>query len=161
MAENISQFDSRPINDRWLDNIYQNLTLLEEMERMAREGCHSIMEYLQIPLAERQQIIADVQYKNLKLMINEISLLLTDLSPQIGKESIQKYQVQLDPILYCIKERKRYVRESWSASRDRIIQSKTTEWFNKTLDFISNMRLQIINEIAPTLFLKRTNVYTR
>ncbi len=68
------QFEATNISDLWLKNIFENVKNLESMERLAREGCVSLLEFAQMD----SRMLPEIQYKNLKMMISEIELLLSE-----------------------------------------------------------------------------------
>lgn len=147
-------FLSSNINAIWMQNVYENLKNLENMERLAREGCISILEYVQIPFETRPLIIADIQYKNLRLMVSEIHLLLTDLTPMVEEDKLIEFRKEIENMDRIINLRKLFVKERISQSRGLITATEVTPFFRETLKFISLIRISIVNEIAPLLYLK-------
>lgn len=150
----MEDIQSSNINSLWLQNIYDNLKKIEEFERYAREGCASIMDYLQIPYQQRNMIIADIQYKNLKLILNEMLLVIPDLSPVIGDEKAGELQEKFNKIRSFIKNRSLMIQENYSESKKAIINSQTTEQFDIALDALALLRQEIINNIKEILFIK-------
>lgn len=71
----------KTITDKWLDNLYESLMRLEQYEKLAREGCESLMEYVQNPNLD----LALIQNKNLGLFITEFEITLNN-----GKKVIDK-----------------------------------------------------------------------
>jgi len=136
----------------WVKNIMENLKNLEVMERYAREGCQTILEYLQIPYEQRQVIIADVQYKNLRLIINELILLITDLTPVVNPDTLNTFDGQLKKLTELIKERKSFVKETYNASSNTVTTSSVTELYFKVLETTTSMRREIIKEIRGMLY---------
>lgn len=147
-------FESSNFNSKWMDNIYENIKNSEFMVRMAREGCTTILEYIQMPPHQREIVVGDVQYKNLRLLIGELNLLLTDLQPIIKEEESKKYFEVLGSLDKIKNNRKLFVKDIYSASQSRIISSKITPFFLEVLKGVEEVRKKMILEIAPVLYLK-------
>jgi hypothetical protein len=79
MDENI--VTQKTITDRWLDNLFESLMRLEQYERLAREGCVSLLEYVQNPNID----LALIQNKNYGLFMTEFNITLRS-----GKRLIEK-----------------------------------------------------------------------
>lgn len=145
---------SANINSLWLQNIYENIKKLEEHERIAREGCDNLMEYLGIPADKRDLILGDTQYKNIKFMVTELHLLLGDLTPILDETKVKGYKENLNKIEEVISYRKYFVKEPYSSTRGIIISSKPTPFFFETLRFLSDMKIEIIKDIKHILYIK-------
>lgn len=144
--EEATSFDSANINTLWLQNIYENLKNIESMERLANEGCNTIFEYFQIPFEQRKAQLGDVQYKNLRFMLTEFELLLTDLTPVVDENKLKEFRAYLKVLKKNIGERRLFLKESPT-------QSKTTPYFNEVVFFLSEFRVNIIREIAHLLYV--------
>lgn len=147
-------YDSSNINTRWLENIYENLKNLEMYERMAREGCISILDYIQFPVENRSVFLCDIQYKNLRFIVNEMDLLMTDLTPVIDETKLEEFRTVLDKIGKKINNREVFVSDSYSSLRGKITDSKMTNVFHETLGFLMVLRQQVIKSIAHILYVK-------
>lgn len=148
-----TEFESSNINALWLQNIYENIKNLENIERLAREGCSSVMEYMNIPYEHRPLIIGDVQFKNLKLMVTEIHLLLIDLTPILSRERLSYYNDALNKTGQVLKRRELFLEEPKGTNRV-VKYSRTTEFFQETLDFLSRVKTEIIRDISHILYVK-------
>lgn len=151
------EFQSSNINRLWLNNIYENIKNLETMVRLAREGCLSLAEYMQIPFEQRAIILPDVQYKNMRMISNEMNLLLTDLVPVLGKEKVEEYLKILFSIEKVIDQRKLFVKDNYSSVKKQVVSSSTTEFFFETLRFLEVVRRNIIIDISSILYAKTDN----
>lgn len=151
--EEAQSFESTNINSLWLNNIFENLKNLEMMERNAREGCQGIMEYLMIPHEQRRAIISDTQYKNLRMMISEIHLLLTDLSPVIDDTKLKEFNSRLELVKESTKERKNFIKETYSLNKT-LVSSSLSELFEPSLEYVSELKREIIKEISHLLYIK-------
>lgn len=148
-----SNLETSNINAKWLDNIYENIKNLEQLERLGREGCTSLFDYMQIPPQQRQYILGDTQYKNLRFIVTELRLLLADLTPVINQEALAKFRGALDKVEGFIDNRKLFVREP--RNQDKTIKASIpTEFFWKTLFFLCEMKIEIIREIAHILYVR-------
>jgi len=154
MDELENNFISTNINSLWLQNIFENLKNLEVYERLAREGCGNLLEYVQLPIEKRQIFLNDVQYKNLRFILTEMHLLLSDLTPVIEKKSLEKFETNMIKLERIINNRKLFVKEGYSATHGAISNSKLTDMFYHTLDFLCSMRQDIIKEISHILYVK-------
>lgn len=76
-----NQGTEKNITDKWLDNIFESLMRLEGYERMLKEGCESVLEYVQNPNLN----LADIQYKNFSLFMTEVEIILEDTKHLIDK----------------------------------------------------------------------------
>lgn len=148
------EYESTNINSLWLDNIYENLKNLEALERYAREGCASLFDYLQIPEGSREVIIGDTMYKNLKFIVTELNLLLTDLTPVIEKEKLKEFREKLNTVGHAVQNKSIFVKDVRNASRNTILSSNVTDFFYDTLEYLTKMRIDVITEIAPILYVR-------
>lgn len=155
--EESNSFESTNINALWLQNIYENLKNLEFHERLAREGCNSIIEYIQMPYDKRNIFLSEVQYKNLRFIITEINLLLTDLSPVVNEKELEEYRKQLDNLERVINLRKLFIREIYSSIKKEITKSEMTPFFLETVGFVTKLRVNIIKSIAHLLYVQQTD----
>lgn len=159
MDENSIQ--SSNINSQWLQNIFENLKKIEEFERLAREGCTSILDYLQYPQDIRRVIIADIQYKNLKLIINEMKLVIPDLSPVIAQDKVKELRNKLSDLSKFTNDRRLFVVENYSEVKKVVTDSYMTKNFELVLEGLSLLRQEIIFLIQHILYVavKPTNTW--
>ena len=148
---------SGTINKEWLSNILENIKNLEQLERLAREGCITIFDYFNSSYEERLSRYADIQYKNLRMMVTEFDLLLTDLSP-IYQEELEDYTTSLKKLKEVLGKRHLFVKESLSVDK-RIKKSQVTEFFLSMVDYISEMKRNLYIVISEILFVKKTDEY--
>lgn len=95
MEEEVS--NQRNINEKWLDNIYEILMKLETYERLAKEGCSTIIEYIQSSMqnANFNLDMAQLQKKNLDFFITEFEVLLNNVKHMVDKNKFLKMQLKL------------------------------------------------------------------
>ena len=144
-------FDTVNINLEWLNNIYAELKLIQDLERTAREGCRNLMEYLQIPLNGQKVIMADVQYKNMRFLALELDLLISNLAPVIPDE-VNKYNKRLKPILNNMNNRSIFLEEIHLDNK--LVEIYTLPFFNSTIDFLISIKKNIIKDIGHILYLE-------
>lgn len=140
------------INERWLQNIYENIKKLEEYERLVREGCTSIMDYFQIPLEQRDTLLGLTQYKNLKFFLTEFRLLLADLSPILDSERVKHYDKTIKSIDSALKTKNVFIKQVYSANRE-LIRSEPTEFFYTTIDLLHDLKIVLFREIKHILYI--------
>jgi len=138
------------INQKWLENIYSQLESMQEMERLAREGCNSLMEYLQVPPSMIGIMLPEIQYKNLRFFTLELSMLLNNLRP-ILKDKYAEYKNNVDMVITQIDKRNLFLKEIKIHGQVNSIQ--VLPFFNKTLYLLINMKSQVIGDIGNVLFL--------
>lgn len=148
------RLQSGNINALWIDNIYQNLKNLENMERLANEGCLSILEYASIPIGQNKIVLGDLQYKNLRMMVSEFDLLITDLTPVIEEKDITLFINEINNIKKVINNRKLFVKESTS-HRNIMMSSEITPFFNETLIYLRDLKRKLIKQIEGLLYIKQ------
>lgn len=143
-------FETTNINLEWLNNIYSELKTIQDIERISREGCRNLMEYLQIPIDSQKIVMADAQYKNMRFFALELDLLITNLAPVI-KDKVEKYDKQLKPILKNINNRSLFIDET--TINNKVVEIYTLPFFNYTIDFLVSIKSEIIKDIAHILYL--------
>lgn len=143
-------FETTNINLEWLNNIYSELKIIQDIERTARDGCRNLMEYLQIPIDMRKIVMADAQYKNMRFLALELDLLISNLAPVI-KDKVKKYDTQLKPILNNINNRSLFIDEM--RINNRVVEIYTLPFFDSTIDFLVSIKKEIIKDIAHILYL--------
>ena len=97
-------FDSSNINFKWLENIYEQLKDIQEMERLSKEGCRSLIEYINVPNEVKGLLLPEIQYKNLRFAVLELNILIDNLKP-ILKDKTDKYKLDITTVLNTIDKR--------------------------------------------------------
>lgn len=144
--------NSGNINSLWLANIFENLKKIEIFERYAREGCESVIEYAGIPFNQRHLQIADIQFKNLKCLLNEFLLVVPDLSPVLKEDDLKEILEKIKHAQKAVRNRDLFINEPKALGI--VKYTETTSFFDETLDYLSNQRLKMINKIAHLLYIK-------
>lgn len=73
--------DSRNFADKWLNNIYEILMKIEDYERLAKNGCQDLLDYVQNSNLD----LALIQEKNYQLFMTEVEILLNDIKHFVDK----------------------------------------------------------------------------
>lgn len=146
-----STTESDNINSLWLKSVFESLKSLENMERMAREGCSSLLEYLQYPIELRASQFADIQYKNLRFMVTEFSLLIRKLNPIIDETYGNTLMLTVSRLQNVIDRRGLFVKE---VKKNNYISTELTNNFSRALFLLSEAISEIIKKIDYILYIK-------
>ena len=147
---------SANINAKWLDNVYDNIKLIENYERNAREGCVNLLDYLRIPPTQRSVILGDIMYKNLKFLITEFKLLFTDLAPIINQTKLERFNNYLNEVEKNINNRKLFLQEVYDTNR-RLKDIKVKPFYYSTLEVLSQLKIELFIEIKGILYVSSSN----
>lgn len=143
---------SSNINAKWLENIYENIKHLEDHERLAREGCRTVLEFVQIPANTREIVLGETQFKNIKLFVNEFSLLLSDLSPVIEEKKLEEFRNAIDAVEKGFSDEAKFIKRIRNAQR-QVIRVELTGFFHKTLRFLADLKVKLFIEIKGILYI--------
>ncbi len=143
-------FETTNINLEWLNNIYSQLKIIQDIERISREGCRNLMEYLQVPLDSQRLIMADAQYKNMRFFAIELDILIKNLAPVI-KDHVEKYNEQLGKIITNINRRDLFLEER--RINNKVVEIYTLPFFDVTINYLVSIKSEIIKDIAHILYL--------
>jgi hypothetical protein len=146
----MEDIQSTNINIKWLENIYEQLKTLQDLERMAREGCRTLGEYLQIPLDLQKIIIPETQYKNLRFMALEIEMLLKNIVP-ILEGGIDKYETRLNLVLNSIDKKELFLKNVKENNSPCI---EVLPLLYKAVEILLNIKGDIIKDLSPVLYIK-------
>jgi hypothetical protein len=139
-----------------LDNVYDNIKLIENYERNAREGCVNLLDYLRIPPTQRSVILGDIMYKNLKFLITEFKLLFTDLAPIINQTKLERFNNYLNEVEKNINNRKLFLQEVYDTNR-RLKDIKVKPFYYSTLEVLSQLKIELFIEIKGILYVSSSN----
>ncbi|MCX6748216.1 MAG: hypothetical protein NT076_01280 [Candidatus Pacearchaeota archaeon] len=130
-SDNVNQ---KNITDKWLDNVYQSLMKLEDYERLAKEGCSSIVEYVQSISQNKnfQMDMAQLQKKNYDFFITEFEVLLNNIRHLIDKQTYLRMQIKLFSLVS-------YEQEVDGFLQIKVNQMEHTEWFILKPEFYNNL----------------------
>lgn len=142
------------INEKWLNNIYENIKNLEDYERLVREGCKSLLDFMNIPERNRPIVIGLTQFKNLKFLVTEFTLLLADLEPVL--KTSEKYDKVLDNIEQALPYERLFIRTKTNVNNE-ITEVEVTGFFNQTLKTLHNLKRELFKEIKHILYINSSN----
>lgn len=152
-------FGSSNIHLSWLENILEQLKSIQNMERMMREGCQSLIDFVQIPRELRHIIIPEAQYKNLRFITMELDILISNLPPILNKDKkkdkLEDYKKSIKKILNIVYDKKLFLKQ------DLINNSKVIiilPFFDKTVDMILEIKSNLLKDIAPLLYLEEQSI---
>lgn len=146
-------FESANINTKWASSIADNLLHIENMLRLSKEGCSNIIDFTNIPIDQRLQQLSDVQYKNIRFIITELTILLPKVKIKIPEETYNKFQLDLKRLREIASNRKLLIKESRNA-KNEITSSYTTDMFLQLIDTISILHSDILNNISTLLYME-------
>jgi hypothetical protein len=124
------------------------------MERLAREGCNNIMEYMQIPFELRNVVLPDVEYKNLRFIVLEMDILITNLTPVL-KEKAEGYKNSLAPLLTNLDDRNLFLKEI--RKDKKVIMIETLPLMTSSIMYISEIKSKLIQDIGHLLYIPEEN----
>lgn len=146
-------FETTNINAKVLDNLFENIVRLEQYDRLARNGVQSTNEYILLLTAhgpERVKImIPDIQYKNLKNMINEVLIIIPELKDIMDEKDIESLKFRAEYINEHMNNRQLFVDEGYSSSKNVVASSTLTPIYYKVLNEVADMRAKILKGLAP------------
>lgn len=148
--EDNKDYDSANIHLKWLEKIYSNLDNIENMERISREGCNTLLDYIQIPPQIQRTMLAEVQYKNMRFLIIEMNMLINNIEPII-KLRADDFRKDLSMIMENIDNRKLFLKET--KSNGNTVAVSVTPFFGKTLMLLASIKTNIIKDIGHLLYL--------
>lgn len=151
MEEYFGSVQSANINEKWLENIFENIKKLEDYERLIRDGCKSVLDFLNISPKLRQVVIGDTQFKTISLFVTEFKLLLADLTPVIENEA-QEFNKVLDSVDKAIKQRNLFVRDVRNTSNN-IIEVIPTPFFWETINILHKTKVDLFKRIKNILYI--------
>lgn len=143
---------SANINEKWLQNIYENIKKLEDYERLVREGCSSLLEYVQIPLEKRPIVLGLTQFKNLKFFLTEFKLLLADLTPVLNSSEAKNFYEVINNVDKSLNAQRLFLNCKYNANR-QLIETSTTEFFTITIDALHNLKTDLFKQIKNILYI--------
>lgn len=155
LMEDPNYIRSGNINDKWLDNIYENIKNLEQYERFIREGCKSILDFLNIPAKDRPMVISETQYKNLQIFASEFILLLADLTPVLDEDKAKEFEATMKTIYEASKNRRIFIKDIYDQN-NRLVQIQLTPFFWKTVDTLHDLKVSLFKSIKNILYIGQT-----
>ena len=149
MEEN---YESTNIHLKWLENIYNQIKTIQDFERIANEGCRDLMEYLQIPSQMHLLVLPDAQYKNLRFMVLELNMLISNLAHVLKKEDKEKeYKDIIQVVLNVINNRSMFLKDI--KQNNQVMRIIPLPMLDKTIKYVGEIKSSLIRDIGSLLFL--------
>jgi hypothetical protein len=120
------------------------------MLRIAREGCSSLLEYLEIHPDMQRLIFADVQYKNLRFVVMELKLLISNSQNILGEKSLA-YKEKLEIISSKVNDRSLFIKDV--VQKNQLMSRDLLPSFKVILDKLFELNSDLINDLSPILFM--------
>ena len=149
----MENLETTNINIKWLENIYEQLKTLQNLERMASEGCQSLGEYLQIPPHLISTVIPEARYNNMRFFALEMKILIDNLFPII-EEDAQKFKDKLDKIIEKVDKKHFYIKAVKKNNQETL---EVLNLLPVTVRILEHIKSEIIKSIAPILYIKENN----
>lgn len=157
-VEQSTDFQSTNIHAKWLENLFENIVRLENHERLARTGFNSMQEYITLLTIHPDRanlMLIDIQYKNLCAMVGEIMTTLSELTEVMDADELEKLRMKAELINKHIYDRQKFIIDSFSSSRNRVINSQLTDTYYKTLEEVSAMRGHILTGLSSIRHVRK------
>jgi hypothetical protein len=149
MEEN---YESTNIHLKWLENIYNQIRTIQDFERIANEGCRDLMEYLQIPSQMHLLVLPDAQYKNLRFMVLELNILISNLAHVLKKDDKEKeYKERIQVVLNVINNRSMFLKDI--KQNNQVMRIIPSPMLDKTIKYVGEIKSSLIRDIGGLLFL--------
>jgi hypothetical protein len=107
-----------------------------------------------LPLESKDIILSDAKLQNLKMLVGELILLIMDLGEHLEKTKSDKYIVLLRRIRSDLERRKEYIKLIRSNTKNITISCAMTPLYNKTFNFVEDIRREILLDISHLLNIK-------
>lgn len=148
------EYESTNIHLLWLSNIYKQITTLQDFERIAHEGCRDLLEYLEMPPHLYPFILPDAQYKNLRFMVMELRLLISNVNNVLEKQEkgkTEEYKTRLQVVLNIINNRSLFLKDV--KQNNNVVKVNVLPMLNYTIEYISKLKADLIEDISSILYL--------
>jgi len=136
----------KTITEKWLENLFNNLLRLETYEKLAKEGCTSILDYVDL----NDKSLTQIQYKNYTLFLTEIEVVANDCKNLIKEEDYNK-------ILFELSVLNVYEQKIGGFLDKKINEQERTSWFILKPEFsiaikrISKLRRILVDNLWKLL----------
>jgi len=150
----------RNISDKWINNnVYEALEKIEEHERLMKNGCSDLIEYIQeIKLGLNR--LPQIQIQNMKFMINEFDILIKNTKKILKKEDYEDAKKRNEFHDNSFKNGlnlngdKQMVYNIIHNNPKRTTYFKLNqEPFNFLANKLSDLRMDMITYLSPVLFI--------
>lgn len=143
-------------NEKWLDNIYENIKKIEDYERLVREGCKSLLDFMNIPSSQRHVVIGQTQFQNLRFLVTEFKLLLADLTPILETNKEEEFDKILTQIDDALLKKQLFLKEEFDVARN-LVRANPTNFFYDTINVLHKMKVDLFKVIKHILYIGSNN----
>ncbi len=148
----IENYETTNIHLKWLEVIFNQLKRIQDFERLANEGCLSIIDYFQYTDEYYNVLLPEIQYKNLRFLLLEMNMLIKNLSPILKKdEKEEKYLKKLEPVNNSINNRKLFLTDI--KQNNKLIKVIPKPFLYKTISYLNEINRELTNDIKYLLYI--------
>ena len=144
------EYQSSNIHEKWLESLFEQIKNIQAMQRIAREGATNLMEYMQIPMEMQPILLADIEYKNLRFLVLEMDLLVSNLS-NVLKEKTQVFHDKINKVIDIIDNRELFIKDRFR--NGQLMSREAMPLFYETINYIFTINAQIIADISHILYI--------
>lgn len=95
MTENNEEKSEKDISTQWLNEIYESLRRIRDMERLMREGCNDILEYVNLVGQHQEAALVEVQLKNMSLLLSELDMFIGIIKVILPSEQYKSFKTKI------------------------------------------------------------------
>lgn len=92
--EVVENQDTRTFTDKWFHNVFETLMRIESYERLMKNGCVSLLDYLE----NKNLNLVIIQEKNYSFLMTEIEILLNNIKAFINADKFLKMSMKIKRI---------------------------------------------------------------
>lgn len=145
------EFETTNIHTKWLESIYEQIRNIQAMQRIAKEGALTLMDYLQIPMEMHPFIIPETEYKNLRFMVLEMDMLVSNLA-NVLKDKTKAYHEDIKKVTDLIDNRNLFIKDKFQ--NGQLVSREVLLFFKTTINYLFAINAEIINDIPDLLWIK-------
>jgi len=134
--------DVRNFSDKWMDHLFEVMMRIEDYERLARNGCSTLIDYVQ----NQNLDLAIIQEKNYQLFMTECSILMGDVKNFIDKKDYLELFLRFKEI----KDKENSINGFLEMRQDHIAntsESYLKREFYQIIDLLSDFRNALVRSL--------------
>ena len=150
----------RDISQEWIrNNVYEALENIEECERRMKNGCADLIDFIR-SLAIPINRLAEVQIKNMEIMITELDILIENTKKLMTEKNYKEVRAKLNVCKEIFsngvkfkdgKVLKIYKRNNVNKKNPVTL----TNLYYKLVDELSSLRSRMIEILSPLLYVTK------
>ena len=147
------------IGAKWLDSLYISIERITECERMGREGCESLVQYVQ-DINYFNKNLPSIQLKNLSFMIGEIKIILPKAKRFIKEKEYNKLTLEIKKCdidfnnQYIYAKEKKYSICILSKGKRNMSYLFLKQGFGILFERVVEIKVKLLDELDEILFPK-------